>query len=116
MNVKVAVPRMGENVAPCFEYCATMSVFTVEGGRVVDRIDFPLSSTEPLDRIRLLRDQNVSTIICGGVEATYESMVRAGGIEVIAWVSGTVDDLLELYLRGQLVEGSDRADRSEKRT
>ena len=111
--MKVAVPRMGEHVAPCFEYCATMSVFTVEGREIVDQIDFPLTSTEPLDRLRLLRDQNVSAIICGGVQDTYEDLVRANGIDVIAWVTGNVDDLLRLYLQGQLVRGAGREKRTE---
>ena len=106
--MKVAIPRMGETVAPCFEYCATMAIFTVEGGRVTDQIDFPLRSKEPLDRVRLLRDQGVETIICGGVQNIYEDVVRASGIQVISWVSGSVDHLLELYTRGQLVAGAGR--------
>lgn len=99
---------MGEWVAPCFEYSAAIAVFTVENGRIADRIDFPLRSREPFDRVRLIRDQEVGTIICGGVQETYEDLLRASGINVISWVSGTVDDLLALFLRGQLVPGTER--------
>jgi predicted Fe-Mo cluster-binding NifX family protein len=99
---------MGEWVAPCFEYSAAIAVFTIEDGTVTDRIDFPLRSREPFDRVRLIRDQHVDTIVCGGVQEIYENSLRAGGIEVISWVSGTVDDLLELFLRGQLIPGTDR--------
>jgi len=106
--VKLAMPRMGETIAPCFEYCATMAIFTIEGGRVVDQVDFPLRSRDPLDRVRLLRDQQVDTIICGGVQDVFEELVRASGIEVISWVSGSVDDLLDLYLQGKLVPGGTR--------
>ncbi len=105
-HVKIAIPRMGENVAPCFEYCATMAIFTLEDGRVAEQIDFPLRSREPLDRVRLLRDQEVETIICGGVQNVFEDLVRASGIQVISWVSGSVDDLLDLFNRGQLVAGT----------
>jgi predicted Fe-Mo cluster-binding NifX family protein len=97
---------MGEYVAPCLEYCATMAIFTVEEGAVVDQCDFPLRSRDPFDRVRLLRDQRVHTIICGGIQDTYEDAVRASGMRVISWVSGRVDDLLELFLRGRLVVGS----------
>jgi predicted Fe-Mo cluster-binding NifX family protein len=99
---------MGDWVAPCFEYSAAIAIFAIEGGRIADRIDFPLRSREPFDRVRLLRDQQVGTVICGGVQEIYESSLRATGIHVISWVSGTVDDLLELYLRGQLVPGAER--------
>ncbi|UCG87125.1 MAG: NifB/NifX family molybdenum-iron cluster-binding protein [Gemmatimonadota bacterium] len=94
---------MGESVAPCFEYCATMALFTISGNVVTDQVDFRLHSRDPFDRVRLLRDQKVDTIICGGVQSHYEDALRASGIRVISWVSGSVDDLLGLYLRGQLV-------------
>jgi predicted Fe-Mo cluster-binding NifX family protein len=99
---------MGETIAPCLEYSATIAVFTVEDGVIVDQIDFPIRSREPLDRLRLLRDQCVDTIICGGVQDVYEDLVRASGIRLISWVSGNIEDLLNLFLRGQLVPG-DRA-------
>jgi len=108
--VKVAIPRMGESVAPCFEYCATMAIFTIVDGAVADQIDFPLRSREPFDRVRLLRDQQVDTIICGGVQDMYEDVLRTSGFQVISWVSGSVDDLLNLYLGGRLVPGAERRD------
>jgi predicted Fe-Mo cluster-binding NifX family protein len=104
--MKVAIPRMGEYVAPCFEYSATIAIFTIENG-VTDQIDFALRSRDPFDRVRLLRDQEVDTIICGGVQENYADSVRGSGIRVISWVSGSVDELLELYLRGQLVPGNE---------
>jgi predicted Fe-Mo cluster-binding NifX family protein len=85
-----------------------MAIFTIEDGRVTEQIDFPLRSREPLDRVRLLRDQEVDTIVCGGVQDVFEDLLRARGIRVISWVSGSVDDLLELFLRGQLVPGTGR--------
>ena len=105
--MKIAIPRMGEAVAPCLEYCATMAIFTVLDGAVVDQVDFCLSSREPLDRVRLLRDQQIDTIICGGVQDVFEDLLRASGIRVISWVSGSVGDLLGLYVSGKLVPGTE---------
>jgi predicted Fe-Mo cluster-binding NifX family protein len=104
-DVRVGVPRMGERVAPCLEYCAVMAIFTIENGVIVDQHDFPMRSRDPFDRVRLLRDQRVDTIICGGVQGIYEDALRASGIRVISWVSGPVDDLLGLFLRGALAPG-----------
>jgi len=105
--VKVAIPRMGETVAPCFEYCVTMAIFNVAESGAVEQVDFPLQSREPFDRVRLLRDQKVDTLISGGMQAFYEDLLKAGGFEVISWVSGLVEDLLALYLRGGLVSGTE---------
>lgn len=106
--MKLAIPRFGEEVAPCFEYSATIAIFTVERRRIIDQTDFSLQSREALDRVRLLRDQSVDTLICGGVQAFFEDMLVEHGIRVISWVSGNVDELLRLYLRGQLAPGQDR--------
>ncbi len=100
--MRVAIPRMGESVAPCFEYSATIALFTIAEGDVTDQIDFPLRSREPFDRVRLLRDQQVDTIICGGVQDVFEESLRGSGIQVISWVSGRVNDLLERYLNNTL--------------
>ena len=105
--MKVAIPRMGETVAPCFEYCATMAIFDVTDSGAVEQVDFPLRSREPFDRVRLLKDQKVDTVICGGMQAFYEDLLKAGGFEVISWVSGSVDELLALFIRGKLESGTE---------
>ena len=90
--MRVAMPRFGELVAPCFGYSATITVFTIRRGKVVEQVDFCLQSTDVLDRVRLMRDQNVGTLICGGLEERLEDMLLTDGVHVIAWVSGRVDD------------------------
>ena len=37
--MRVAIPRMGETVAPCFEYCATMAIFNVSDSGAVEQVD-----------------------------------------------------------------------------
>ena len=98
---------MGETVAPCFEYCATMAIFNVTDSGAVEQVDFPLQSREPFDRVRLLRDQEVDTVISGGMQAFYEDLLKASGFEVISWVSGHVEDLMALFLSGELVSGTE---------
>jgi predicted Fe-Mo cluster-binding NifX family protein len=106
--MKVAIPRFEEQVAPCYEYSATIAIFTLEGKNVAGQMDFRLESRNVFDRLRLLRDQQVDVLICGGVQNTFEDMVKASGIHVISWVSGSVEDLLEQYLRGELVSRAER--------
>jgi len=103
--LKVALPSYDETIAPCFEYSATISIFALEEGAVVDRIDFVLQSQLAMDRVRLLLDQGVETLICGGIQDKYEELIRAKGIRVLSWVSGSVDALLAAFQRGELEEG-----------
>jgi predicted Fe-Mo cluster-binding NifX family protein len=97
------MPRFGESIAPCFGYSVTITIFTIKRGKVVDQIDFHLQSSDILDRVRLLRDQQVGTLICGGLQERLQDMLETNGVRVISWVSGRVDDLLDCFLRGELV-------------
>lgn len=105
-TVKIAIPRHGELVAPCFEWSATITIFMVRGKQVVDQIDFALQSQDPVDRVRLLRDQKVDTLICGGLQDSFEDLVAASGIRVFSWVSGRVEDLIHRLLDGELTSGT----------
>jgi predicted Fe-Mo cluster-binding NifX family protein len=104
--VRVAMPRFGEMIAPCFGYSATITIFTIRRGKVVDDVDFCLQSTNILDRVRLLRDQKVNTLICGGLQERLEDILKTNGVRVISWVSGRVDELLDCFMRGELVAGA----------
>jgi predicted Fe-Mo cluster-binding NifX family protein len=97
------MPRFGESIAPCFGYSATITIFTVKRGKVVDQVDFRLQSRDILDRVRLLRDQQVGALICSGLEERLQDMLETNGVRVISWVSGRVDDLLDCFLRDELV-------------
>jgi len=107
-NVKIAVPRSGETIAPCFEYCSLLAIFTVENGQISDQLDFPLKSRLPFDRIRLVRDQQVDTVICGGIQDFYEDLLKTHRVEVVSWVNGNVETLIQEYLKGMLKAGSGR--------
>ncbi len=108
MEKKVAIPHYQDEVAPCFEATAAITIFTVHRRKVVKKTSFSLQSREALDRVRLLRDQEVGTLICGGLQASFEDLLRASGIRVFSWVSGRVDELLVLFLEGQLIPGTGR--------
>jgi len=104
--MRIAIPRFGESVAPCFEYSATMAIFDVEEGRLVCQADFPLQSRVPYDRVRLMKAEKIDTVICGGLQSFYEDLLKAHDIQVISWVSGNVEDLLKRFLEGRLAPGT----------
>lgn len=106
--MRIAIPRFGESVAPCFEYSATMAIFTVEDGQVIDQTDVPLQSRVPFDRVRLMKADHVDMVICGGVQALYEDLLKDNDIQVVSWVSGEVEDLLARFIGGRLTPGETR--------
>lgn len=110
--MKLAIPRFGETVAPCFEYSATITIIEFDRRQEVERTDFTLKTRVAHDRIRLLRDQAVDTLICGGVQQQFEDMIKTHGIQVISGVEGTVEEIVAIFLQGRLKPGTEvRANR-----
>ncbi|MDJ0762100.1 MAG: NifB/NifX family molybdenum-iron cluster-binding protein [Myxococcota bacterium] len=106
--MKIAVPQFGEEVAPCFDYSVTIVIFDIKNNQIVGEKEFTLSSQWAVDRIRLLRDQQVDVLICGGIQDRFEDIVRANGIEVISWVSGNAKDLIQKYLNRTLTSDTQK--------
>lgn len=106
--MKVAIPHHDGEVTPCFEYTSGITIYEIRKNRVFAQDDFTLRSEEEFDRIRLLRDQEVSVLICSGILDAHEGLLTASGIQVISWVSGKTSDVLNRFLQGKLVPGSDR--------
>jgi predicted Fe-Mo cluster-binding NifX family protein len=103
--MKVAIPNHEGEVTPCFEYTSGITIFSVSKNRVVARTEFALQSKEELDRVRLLRDQGVTVLICSGIQNVHENLLRASGIRVVSWVSGKASDVLRLFLQNKLAPG-----------
>lgn len=106
--MRVAIPHHEGEVAPCFEYSAHFTIFSVTRNKVGTQTDFTLKSQKELDRVRLLRDQEVTVLICSGIQDAFEGLLLASGIRVLSWVSGTVSEVLGLFLEDKLVSGSAR--------
>ena len=104
--MKVAIPHHGEDVTPYFEYTGGITIYEIHKNRVVAQTDFTLRSREILDRVRLLRDQGVSVLICSGIQAAHEDLLTSSGIRVISWVSGKANEVLRLFLENTLIPGS----------
>ena len=106
--MKVAIPHHDEEVTPCFEYTDGITIYSIRKNRVIAQTDFTLQSKRELDRVRLLRDQGVTVLICSGIQDAHERLLLASGIRVISWVSGKVREVLRLFLQNKLIPGSAR--------
>ena len=73
--MKVAIPHHEGEVTPCFEYSSGITIYDIRKNRVIARDDFILRSKEEFDRIRLLRDQEVSVLICSGIQDAHEGLL-----------------------------------------
>jgi len=105
VSMKIAIPIFGPRVSPRFDHAPSLLLFTVEKGAVVERREVALPPLEPWQRVEQLREWDVQTLICGGIDGTSARTLTTHRIQVIPWVSGDVERALEFFLKGRLDPG-----------
>lgn len=100
--MKLAIPEFNGRVSPVFDCCRRLLVIdtSVHGPNRIASKDW--SVIERIQRPGRLREMGVRTVLCGGISADLASEIKAGGIEVIPWVSGEVNEVVDAYLEGRL--------------
>jgi len=102
--MKIAIPIYNGNVSNVFDFAHRLSVVDIENAKVVERYEVELKAESLPQRASSLKNLGVDVLICGAISRALACMVTASGIEVLAFVTGRVDDILGAYLTGQLAK------------
>ncbi len=100
--MRIAIPEWQGRVSPVFDVARTLLVVDVEDGRELRREQVSLSAPDALGRVPELTRLGVHTLVCGAISAVLEARLAALGVGVIAFVCGTVEDILAGFLNGEL--------------
>ena len=99
----IAIPTDGNEVSQHFGHCPKFYLVTVEGNdiRKKEFIDNP--GHQPGFLPVFLNDLGVDCIVAGGMGTRAVGLFRENDIEVITGASGSVDKVVEEYIKGDLV-------------
>jgi len=102
--MKIAIPVWNDCVSNVFDFAHRLLLVDIENGREVERSEVELKAQSLPQRAGSLKNLGVDVLICGAISRALACMVAASGTEVLAFVTGRVDDVLQAYLTGQLVK------------
>ncbi len=98
----VAIPRFGEEIAPCFEVANYFLLAAYDSEQNISEKTVKCISGGGFERIRLLREKKIDTLICNGIKRFYRDVLTANRIDVINNVSMTTAEALKLFVSGKL--------------
>ena len=101
--MKIAIPIYGENVSNVFDFAHRLLLVEIEDGKEANRSEVALESQSLPQRVGQLKSLGVDVLICGAISRVLANMVITSGIEVLPYVTGCIDNILEAYITGQLV-------------
>lgn len=108
--MKIAVTYENGEVYQHFGHSESFKVYEVENGAVVSAEVIGTNGGGHGALAGLLSEKDVKVLICGGIGAGAQSALAACEIDVISGVSGSADDAVSAYLKGELVSAGVNCD------
>ena len=100
--MKIAVTYENGEVFQHFGRTEQFKVYRVEDGEILSAQVLPTNGTGHEALADFLAENQIETVICGGVGDGMQAALNIVGIEVISGIQGDADQAVEAYLRGEL--------------
>jgi len=105
--VKIALAHSDGFIAPRVDLASEILVVELNAdGTEVHREALSMQAfPHPLALVNRLKADGVDTLICGAISGFLERVFVFNGIRVISWVTASVEEAIQLIVKGELSDG-----------
>ncbi len=100
--MNVAIPKLNNNVAPCFEVAKAFEIIEIKNNNVVSSKAVDCPAGEGFKRVRLLHLHDIETLICNGIKEFYRNQLAAIGISVIPNINDSIEQATIRFIANEL--------------
>lgn len=100
--MKIAVTYDNGDIFQHFGKTQTFRLYNVEDGKILSTELISSNGSGHGALAKILKEQDVDLLICGGIGGGAQEALGAVGIKVCAGAQGSADQAVEAYLRGEL--------------
>lgn len=93
----LAIPVLRSRVAPVLNWCSTIHIFPEDAGEDSQSREIVMLSLMAQERLKILKQEGVQTIICGALSQDLLSFGEGLGLRIIHGIAGEVGDVLQAY-------------------
>jgi predicted Fe-Mo cluster-binding NifX family protein len=97
----IAIPVMRGRVAPVLNWCSRWLIFPAPPEKGPGQ-ELWAPELGPLERLQLLQQRGVNTLICGALSADLQHCAAQLGLKVIPGVAGDIEAVLQAYRQNRL--------------
>ena len=102
--MRIAIPIWEERVSPVFDTASRLLIVEIKNRKEESRHVTCLDEQDMPRKCSRIREMEVDFLICGAISRPFSSMLVASDINIIPWISGHTEDVLEAYLNGTLIQ------------
>ena len=103
-TTKIAIPEWQGEVSTVFDFAGKLLLIAIDGQKETSRTENLLPDEPMPQRTARLKNLGADVLICGAISWPLMFMITGSGIEVLSYVTGPIDEVLNAYLTGQLIE------------
>ncbi len=100
--MKIAISVWNDSLSNAFDFSTEVLIVDIEDAKEVARLDVELGDSLAQQKAKKLKDLGVETLICGAISREVVFALDSLGIEVLAYVTGSVEQVLEAHLNNSL--------------
>lgn len=100
--MKIAVTYENGDIFQHFGHTEQFKFYEVDNGKVVSTQVFSSNGAGHGALAQILKDNNVDTLICGGIGGGAQAALASVGIKLYGGVSGKADDAVDALISGRL--------------
>jgi predicted Fe-Mo cluster-binding NifX family protein len=105
--MKVAISTDQGYVSAHFGRCQSYTIIEIREGQVLSREEIPNPGHQPGFLPEYLSEKGVNCIIAGGMGPRAQGLFAQKNIETIIGVQGTIDEVIEKFIKQELEAGDD---------
>ncbi len=101
--MKIAVATENKQASAHFGHCEGFTIYEVNEGKITNKSFTPNPGHRPGYLPVFLRELDIDVIIAGGMGASAQQIFNENGMEVVVGAKGASDNLVEKYIKGELI-------------
>lgn len=102
--VTAAFATWNERIAPLFDVAQTIHLVQTADGELRHQAQAHVIGEIPNLRAACLAELEIDTLVCGAISKPLHTAVCAYGIEVISFVAGNLQEVIQAWISGKLTE------------
>ena len=95
-----ALTAWGNRISPVYDAARELLVFSIDGQKICSRHYEAFHPERPDLLVKRLQELTIRTFICGAITEMSAFPIQSGGIELIPFIAGPLDEVLKAYAQG----------------
>lgn len=99
--MKIALTVWGKWISPVLDSAQTLLVAEIENGTITNRQLFTIEGEPPSSLCKLLKNQEVTVLICGAISEYPSKVLESDSLTVVPFIAGNTEAILRTVSKGK---------------